>query len=73
MKTQDAINHFGGLRKVAELLGLSTQAAYSWGDIVPKGRAYELQALTEGALPVVLSDYPATPATGDSRPSEDAA
>lgn len=43
MKTQDAINQFGTVRKLAEALGLSVQAIYAWGENVPPLRAYELR------------------------------
>lgn len=45
MKTQDAISHFGSVRKLAEALGLSVQAIYAWGDEVPRLRTYELRDL----------------------------
>lgn len=43
MKTQDAIQLFGSVRKLAEALGLSVQAIYAWGDTVPELRAYQLR------------------------------
>ena len=45
MKTQEAISHFGSVRKLAEALGLSVQAIYAWGENVPALRAYELKDL----------------------------
>lgn len=45
MKTQDAIQLFGSVRKLAEALGLSVQAIYAWGDTVPELRAYQLRDL----------------------------
>jgi len=50
MKTQDAINHFGSIRKLADKLGISTQAVYGWGDDVPEMTGYKLQVLTCGKL-----------------------
>ena len=53
MKTSEAVAHFGGYRKLAEVLDISTQAIYGWGEIVPEGRAYQLQVITDGALVAV--------------------
>jgi hypothetical protein len=50
MKTQDAIQQFGSVRKIAEALGLSVQAIYAWGDEVPKLRVYELREIRPGAF-----------------------
>lgn len=52
MKTQKAIDHFGGLRGLARALGVSTQAIYAWGEKPPKGRQYELQYVTDGMLKI---------------------
>ena len=45
MKTDEAIAAFGGLRRLAEALGVSTQAAYRWGDEVPELRAYQIREI----------------------------
>lgn len=45
MDTQAAIKLAGGIRQLAELLGLSTQAIYAWGDSVPQLRMYQLREL----------------------------
>lgn len=50
MRTDQAISHFGSARKLAKVLGISRQAIGQWGERVPRGRAYELQILTGGAL-----------------------
>lgn len=50
MKTQDAIDHFGGLKKLADALGVWPQVIYQWGDTPPMGRQYELEVRTGGAL-----------------------
>lgn len=52
MKTADAIRHFGNVAKLADALGITPQAVYDWGEFLPRGRAFELQVLTEGALKV---------------------
>ncbi|EPT7718462.1 Cro/CI family transcriptional regulator [Escherichia coli] len=57
MKTQDAVAFFGAKAKVARTLGISQVAVTRWGLIVPKGRALELEKLTDGALKCDLSLY----------------
>lgn len=50
MKKQDAIEHFGGESRIAEILGVSRQAVNQWPEIVPEGQAYKLQVITDGKL-----------------------
>ena len=50
MKTKDAIAYFGGVAALAERLEVTPQAIYQWGDDVPFGRAFQIQALTKGKL-----------------------
>jgi hypothetical protein len=50
MTTQEAIQHYGGIRRLAEELKVWPQVIYSWGDRPPMGRQYELEVKTEGAL-----------------------
>jgi hypothetical protein len=50
MKTQEAIEHYGSLRKLAETLDVWPQVIYQWGDTPPMGRQYELEVRTEGKL-----------------------
>jgi hypothetical protein len=50
MKTQDVIDHFGGVRQAAEALGVTTQAIYRWGDEVPAMRQPHIQIVTKGKL-----------------------
>jgi DNA-binding transcriptional regulator YdaS (Cro superfamily) len=59
MKLEQAEAHFGNRRKLAEALGITTQAVSQWvrRGRIPKGIAYELQALTGGALKVNPTDY----------------
>lgn len=58
MRKSDAINHFGGVKPLATKLGVTDVAIYRWkDDLVPKGRAYELEKLTKGKLKVDLSLY----------------
>lgn len=55
MKTETAVEYFGGrdngaVKKIADLIGKSTQYVYSWKEEVPEGMAYKLEVKTEGAL-----------------------
>ena len=50
MRTKQAIKHFGSAAKLARSLGISRQSVHDWGDVVPEGRAYQIEVLTEGAL-----------------------
>jgi hypothetical protein len=58
MRTIDAVQYFDGRRALAERLGITTQAVAKWGDAVPEGSAYKLQAVTNGRLRVDPSVYP---------------
>ena len=50
MKTQHAIEHFGGVLELATALGIRRQAVAQWGKQVPPRRAYEIERLTGGKL-----------------------
>lgn len=50
MKKQDAINHFGGVKPLADALGVWPAAIYKWGENVPELVAYKLHVITDGAL-----------------------
>jgi len=50
MDKQQVIDHFGGVREVAEALDVSVQAIYKWPPRVPLLRAYQIERLTGGAL-----------------------
>lgn len=56
MTKQEAIDYFGGakdggVRKLADALGISVQAIYDWPEgAIPTGRQYQLQVLTKGRL-----------------------
>lgn len=45
MKTQEAIDYFGSIRKTAEALRLTVQAVYAWGEFVPQLRAYQINEI----------------------------
>lgn len=50
MKKQVAIDHFGGVKPLADALGVWPAAVYKWSDDVPEMVAYKLHVITDGAL-----------------------
>jgi hypothetical protein len=61
MKASDVIQHFGSIAEAARALGVTRGAVWQWknkGDRVPRGAAYIVQAVTDGALAVDPSQYP---------------
>ena len=57
MYTDDAVQHFGGRRQLAEALGISRQAVEQWGNLVARGVAYRLQVMTKNELVVDEAKY----------------
>ena len=59
MKTQTAVDFFGGRRQLAQALNISVQAVAYWvkRGAVPRGQAYRLQVMTEQKLLVDSSVY----------------
>jgi len=45
MEKSEAIALFGGVRKLADALGITEQAVHQWGDKVPMLRAYQVRAV----------------------------
>jgi DNA invertase Pin-like site-specific DNA recombinase len=43
MTLDDAIKQFGSVREIAQLLSISVQAVYKWGEEVPPLRVYQLR------------------------------
>ena len=52
MRKDEAVKHFGGVNALADALGIRPASVSEWGDIIPEGRAYQLQVITAGALRV---------------------
>lgn len=50
MLTRDAIDYFGGVTKLAAALGIRREAVYQWRERPPRGRQYQLEVMTDGAL-----------------------
>lgn len=57
MKTQQAVEHFGSVTKVSEVLGISHQAVYFWKGLVPKGKAALLVLESGNKLDLGKEDY----------------
>ncbi|KAF6589075.1 transcriptional regulator Cro [Cronobacter sp. EKM101R] len=51
MYKEDAIKFFGSKSKLAAAANVSRPSVTRWGKVIPKLRAMELAALTNGALP----------------------
>lgn len=54
MRTQEAIEHFGGVKKLADVLGLTRDAIYKWGEYPPNETQYKLMVLSGGRLSVTF-------------------
>ncbi|MBF8642295.1 MULTISPECIES: Cro/CI family transcriptional regulator [Pseudomonas] len=53
-KTQ-AINHFGGISRLAKALGITYEAVRQWPEQIPELRQFQIERLTEGALMIDVS------------------
>ena len=59
MRTKAAVDHFGGVKKLADALGIGRAAIYQWGEFPPVDRQCHIEVLSGGAL---LADGVARPA-----------
>lgn len=50
MTTQEAVEHYGGVRQLAEALGIWPHSIHRWGEYPPVLRQYEIQVKTGGKL-----------------------
>ncbi|MFB2904898.1 Cro/CI family transcriptional regulator [Aeromonas jandaei] len=50
MRKADVLSYFGNATKTAAALGVHKATVSCWGEVIPKGRAYEIEVLTGGAL-----------------------
>ena len=48
--TKEAVKHFGGVKQLADALGIWPQAVYAWGIFPPASKQYELEVKTNGEL-----------------------
>lgn len=56
MKTNEAIEFYGGVKELAATLNVWPQVIYSWGDEPPMARQYELEVKTNGKLKASLNN-----------------
>lgn len=56
MTTQEAIDHYGSIKELANVLGVWPQVIYRWGDYPPMARQYELQVKTKNKLKAEKDD-----------------
>ncbi len=57
MHKSEAVSHFGSQRKLADALGISQASVSEWGELIPMGRALQIEKITRGRLKVDLSIY----------------
>lgn len=50
MTLQEALDHYGSRKALADALGLWPQTVYAWGDSIPLARQYEIEVRTGGTL-----------------------
>jgi hypothetical protein len=50
MKTKDAVLAFGGIKGLADALGIWPHNISRWGETVPMARQYELEVKSGGRL-----------------------
>lgn len=58
MQKSQAIEHFGGITKLAAKLGVSRQAIHAWPNEVPELWRYKIHYLSEGKLPLETRQQP---------------
>ncbi|MGU0015537.1 Cro/CI family transcriptional regulator [Escherichia coli] len=56
MRKSDVINYFGGVSKPPKP-GIKHPSVSEWPEIIPEGRAYQLEKITNGKLKVDVSLY----------------
>lgn len=59
MTTKEVIKHFGSVKAVGFFLNIEPAAIRLWGEQPPKGRQFELELRTGGALKVDADLLPA--------------
>ena len=52
MTTEEALEYFGGRKRLAAALDIWPHATARWGKFPPKVRQYQIQVITEGNLKV---------------------
>nr|DAE10034.1 MAG TPA: DNA-binding transcriptional regulator [Siphoviridae sp. ct4sp3] len=57
MRKQDVIKFFGGVCKTAAVLGIKHPSVSEWPEVIPEGRAYQIEKITKGKLRFDASLY----------------
>lgn len=52
MTKQEAIEYFGGVKALADALGVWPQAVYAWPEVLPRSRQFEIHVKSKGELKV---------------------
>lgn len=50
MKKSDAVAYFGSSVKLAKAINVSKGAVSQWGEVIPLGRACQIELITKGKL-----------------------
>lgn len=52
MTKKEALEYFGGIKKLADVLGVWPQAVYAWPEDLPRSRQFEIHFKSNGELKV---------------------
>ncbi|MGY3909641.1 Cro/CI family transcriptional regulator [Aeromonas piscicola] len=61
MQKHDVLEHFGSITAIAKAIGISHAAVSKWDETIPKGRAYQIEVLTDGKLKADSRSVPPQP------------
>jgi transcriptional repressor of cell division inhibition gene dicB len=61
MQKSSVLEHFGTVTATAKALGISHVAVSKWDEIIPQGRAYQIEVLTGGKLKACALNTPQQP------------
>lgn len=56
MRTQDAIEHFGSQKALADAIGIKQPTVAGWGEYPPLDRQIQIEVFTAGALKAEIPD-----------------
>ncbi|UXE39597.1 Cro/CI family transcriptional regulator [Raoultella ornithinolytica] len=57
MRKSEVVDFFGGVCKTASALGIKHPSVSEWPEIIPEGRAYQIEKITNGRLKFDQSLY----------------
>ena len=60
MTKQQAIAYYGSATKLAQALSVSKTAVSLWSDVIPIGRQYQIEVITNGRLKADREQSPIT-------------